>query len=102
MPLLACVEGKDLTLLPVVPWHVREHAEQMAAGGLGDKRRMIQGMEQLPQAGHPETAVPGKKRLGRSLVCCLPRTDPHRTNIIASGEGPALRLAGAPDFAATE
>jgi hypothetical protein len=87
VPLLARVQGEDLALLPVLPRHVREHAQQMPAGGLYDKRRMIQGMDQFPQPGHPETVVPGKKRLGRSLVGGLPRTDLHRINVTAVEEG---------------
>ena len=55
----------------------------MPVGGLGDKRRMIQGMNQFPQPGPPQTVVPGEKRLGRSLVGGLPRTDLHRINVTA-------------------
>jgi hypothetical protein len=43
--------------------------------------RMIQGMNQFPQPGHPQSGVPGEKRLGRSLVGGLARTDPHRINV---------------------
>jgi hypothetical protein len=82
-PLLVRVESENLALPPVVPWHVREHAQQMPVGCLGDKRRMIQGMNQFPQPGPPQTVVPGKKRLGRSLVGGLPRTDLHRVNVTA-------------------
>jgi hypothetical protein len=53
------------------------------AGGLGDKRRMIQGMNQFPQAGHPETVVPGKERLGSSLTGGLPLPDVHPDNVTA-------------------
>jgi hypothetical protein len=59
----------------------------MSVGGLGDKRRMIQGTNQFSQPGRPETVVPGKKRLGSSLVGGLPRSDLHRINIAASEEG---------------
>ena len=44
---------------------------------------MIQGMDQFPQTGHPETAMPGEERLHRSLVGGLPRTDLHRINVTA-------------------
>jgi hypothetical protein len=77
------VESEDLALPPVVRHHVGEHAQQVAAGGLGDKRRMIQGMHQFSQAGRPETVVPGKERLGNGLVGGLPRPDLHRINITA-------------------
>ena len=61
-PLLIGVESEDLALPPVVRRHVREHAQQVPAGGLGDKRRMIQGMNQFPQPGPPQTVVPGQER----------------------------------------
>jgi len=77
------VQGEDLALLPVLPRHVREHAQQLPAGRLGDKRRMIQGMDQFPQAGPPQTVVPGEERPGRSPVGGLPRTDLHRINLTA-------------------
>jgi len=82
-PLLIGVESEDLALPPVARQHVREHAQQMSASGLGDKRRMIQGTNQFSQPGRPETVVPGKKRLGSSLVGGLPRSDLHRLNITA-------------------
>jgi hypothetical protein len=40
-------------------------------------------MDQFPQAGRPETVVPGEERLGRSLVGGLPRTYLHRITLIA-------------------
>ena len=83
VPLLARVKGENLALPPVLPRHVREHAQQLPVGGLGDKSRIIQGMDQFPQTRHPETVVPGKKRLGRRLVGGLPRTNVHRTNVTA-------------------
>jgi hypothetical protein len=52
----------------VPPWHVGKHAQQLPVGGLRDKRRMVQGMDQFPQPGRPETVVPVQERLGRSLV----------------------------------
>ena len=79
----AGVQGEDLALLPVLPRHVREHAEQPPPGGLGDKRRMIQRVGQFSQPGPPEAVVPGQERLGRSLVGGLPRTDLHRINVTA-------------------
>ncbi len=94
VPLLAGVEGEDLALLPVLPRHVREHAEQPPPGGLGDKRRMIQRAGQLSQAGHPETVVAGKELLGRSLVGGLPRTDLHRPNVTAMEQGTIARRPG--------
>jgi hypothetical protein len=66
---------------------VREHARQVPAGGLGDKRRMVQGMSQFPQPGPPQTVVPGKKRLSSSLVGGLPRSDLHRINVTATEKG---------------
>ena len=51
MPLLVRVQGENLALPPVRLRHVGEHAQQLPVGGLGDKRRMIQGMDQFPQAG---------------------------------------------------
>jgi len=49
----------------------------------GDQRRMVQGMDQFPQARRPETVVPGQERLGRSLVGGLPRTHLHRATLSA-------------------
>jgi hypothetical protein len=43
-PLLVRVHGEDLALLPVLPRHVREHAQQLPAARLGDQRRMVQRM----------------------------------------------------------
>ena len=86
-PLLIGVESEDLALPPVVRRHVGEHGQQAPAGGLGDKRRMIQGMNQLSQAGRPETVVPGKERLGSSPVGGLPLSDLHRTNITGREKG---------------
>ena len=83
MPLLARVKGENLALPPVLFRHVRQHAQQLPVIGLGNKSRIIQGMGQFPQARHPETVVPGKKRLGRRLVDGLPRTNVHRTNVTA-------------------
>ncbi len=40
-------------------------------------------MDHLPQPGHPQTAVLGKKRLGRRLVGGLPRTNVHHANVAA-------------------
>ena len=54
-----------------------------SVGGLGDKSRIVQRMDHLPQPGHPQTAVLGKKRLGRRLVGGLPWTNVHRTNVTA-------------------
>ena len=85
-PLLVGVEGQDLALLPVLPRHVREHAEQLSLDGLSDKCRMIQRADQFSQAGYPETIMPDKKLLGRSLVGGLPRTDLHRINLTAMGQ----------------
>jgi hypothetical protein len=53
-----------------------------------DRRRAVagpraQGLDQFPQTRHPQTAVPGKKRLGRRLVGGLPRTNVHLTNVTA-------------------
>jgi hypothetical protein len=93
VPPLAGVEGEDLALLPVLPRHVREHAEQSPPGGLDDKRRMIQRAGQFSQAGHPETVVAGKKLLGRSLIGGVPRTDLHRINVTAMKQG-AIALLG--------
>jgi hypothetical protein len=86
-PLLIGVESEDLALPPVVRRHVREHAQQVSVGSLGDKGRMIQGMNQLSQPGPPETVVPGKKRLGCSLVGGLPRSDLHCINVTAREKG---------------
>jgi hypothetical protein len=86
-PLLIGVQSEDLALPPVERRHVGEHAQQVPVGGLGDKGRMIQGMNQFPQPGPPQTVVPGKKRLGSSLVGGLPRSDLHRLNITATEKG---------------
>jgi hypothetical protein len=75
-PLLIGVQSENLALPPVVRRHVGEHAQQVAVGGLGDKRRVIQGMNQFSQPGRPETAVPGEKCAGSGLVGGLPRSDP--------------------------
>ena len=40
-------------------------------------------MDQFPQAGPPETVVPGQKHLGRSLVGGLPRANVHCTTVTA-------------------
>jgi hypothetical protein len=85
-PLLIGVQSEDLALPPVLPRHVREHAQQLPAGGHRDKRRMIQGMDQFPEPGYPKTALPGKKLPGRRLVSGLPRTDLHRINVTAMGK----------------
>jgi hypothetical protein len=87
VPLLVRVEGENLALLPVLSRHVREHAGQLPVGSLGDKRRMIQRVDQFSQAGHPETAMPGKKRLGRRLVGGLPRANLHRITVTAREKG---------------
>jgi hypothetical protein len=42
--------------------------------------------DQFSQAGYPETIMPDKKLLGRSLVGGLPRTDLHRINLTAMGQ----------------
>ena len=81
MPLRARVKGENLALPPVLRRHIREHAQQLPVGGRGDKGRIIQRMDHLPQPGHPQTAVLGKKRLGRRLVGGLPRTNVHRSNV---------------------
>ena len=47
MPLLVGVQGENLALRPVAPWHIGEHAQQLPADGLGDERRMIEGMDQF-------------------------------------------------------
>ena len=83
VPLLARVKGENLALAPVLPRHVREHAQQSPFGGLDDKSRIIQGMDQFSQARYPETIVPGKKRLDRRLVGGLPRTNDHRAQLTA-------------------
>jgi len=85
VPLLGSVQGQDLALLPVRPGHIREHPQQAPARGLRDKRRMAEGMQDFPEAGHPGTAVPGEKRLGRRLVSGFPRTDLHRINVTVAG-----------------
>jgi hypothetical protein len=48
-PLPVSVQGENLALLPVLPRHVREHAQQLPAARLGHQRRMVQGMNQPPQ-----------------------------------------------------
>ena len=55
----------------------------MPVGGLGDKRRMVKGMDQFSQAGRAEAVMPGQERLGRGLVGGLPRADVHRINVTA-------------------
>jgi hypothetical protein len=72
VPLLAGVQGEDLALPPVLPRQVREHTQQLPADALGDQRRMVQGMGQFSQPGHPDTLVPGQERPGRSLIGGLP------------------------------
>jgi len=81
VPLIACVQGENLALPPVLPRHVCEHAQQLPLGGLGDQRRMIQRIDQFSQPGHPHTVVPGEERPGRRLADGLPRTDLHRINV---------------------
>jgi hypothetical protein len=54
-----------------------------SADGLGDKSRIIQGMDHFPQSRHPEAVVPSKKLPGRRLVGGHPRTNVHRTNVTA-------------------
>ena len=53
---------------------------------LSDKRRIVSGIDQLPQTGHAGTGMPGKKRLGSRLVGGLSRTDPHRISLIVAGQ----------------
>jgi hypothetical protein len=65
----------------------------VAVGGLGDKRRVIQRMNQFSQPGPPETAVPGEKCAGSGLVGGLPRSDLHRINITVSEKGTIVELA---------
>jgi hypothetical protein len=80
------VEGKDLALLPVPPGHIREHPQQAPVRGLGDNRRMVEGMEEFPEAGHPDAAVPGEERLGSRLVSGFPRADVHCINLTSGGQ----------------
>ena len=49
--LLIGVQGKNLALPPVLPRHVRKHPRQLPVGGLGNKRRIVQGVDQFPQPG---------------------------------------------------
>jgi hypothetical protein len=86
-PLLASMEGENLALLPVPLRRVREHPQQMSVGGLGDKRRMVEGMDQFPKAGRTDAVVPGQERLDRSMVGDLPRTDIHRITVTAMQNG---------------
>jgi hypothetical protein len=44
---------------------------------------MVQGMDQFPQPGRPETVVPVQERFGHSLVGGLPRTHLHRITLSA-------------------
>jgi len=78
-PLLGRVEGENLALPPVLSRHIRERAQQSSACGLGDKRRVIQGMNQFPQPGRSQIVVPGRN-VCRHLVGGLPRTNPHCIN----------------------
>ena len=78
------MKGEDLALPPVPRRHVHEHPQRLPVGGLGDKSRIIQGIDQFSQTGHPETVVPGKKRPGRRLVGGRPQTNVHRTNVTAT------------------
>jgi len=87
VPLRVGVQGENLALLSVAPWHVGEHAQQLPTRCLGDERRMVQGMDQFSQAGRPQAVVPGQERLGRRLVGGLPRTDPHRINVTTMEQG---------------
>ena len=82
MPLRVGVQGENLALLSVAPWHVGEHAQQLPTRCLGDERRMVQGMDQFSQAGRPQAVVPGQERLGRRLVGGLPADgpSPHQRN----------------------
>ena len=92
VPLLINVEGENLALLPALPRHVGEHPQQPLIITLGDKCRMIQGVNQFAQPGHPEAVVPGKERLGHSPVGGLPRTNLHQMNVTAKQKDTMARL----------
>lgn len=89
--LLGSMKSKNLTLMPVPPGHIREHSQQAPARGLGNECRMVEGMDEFPQPGHPGAVVPGEERLGRPLVGAPPRTDPHRLNVTVTDGNTATR-----------
>jgi hypothetical protein len=53
---------------------------------------MVQRIDQFPQAGYPQTVVPGQERAGRSLVGGLPRTDLHCINLTTMAQGTIAHL----------
>ena len=86
VPLPGSVESKDLALLPVPPGHIREHPQQAPARGLSHECRMLEGMDEFPQPGHPGAVMPGEERLCSRLVGRFSRPDLHRINVtVASG-----------------
>lgn len=81
VPLPGSVKGQDLALPPGLVRQIGEHSQQVPVRILGDKRRIVLGMDQLPETGHAGTAMPGQERLSVRLVGGLSRTDPHRISL---------------------
>lgn len=80
-PLPGSVMGQDLALLPVSLRHIGEHPQQVPVSILGDKRRIVPGMDELSQTGHAGTAMLGEERLGSRLAGGLSRPHPHRISL---------------------
>src|SRR6516164_2406682 len=83
MPLLAGVQGENLALLPALLRNIGEHPQQPPVVVLGQQRRIIQRVEELPQASPAGVVVPGEERPGSFLIGGLPRTNLHRITVTA-------------------
>jgi hypothetical protein len=62
---------------------------QVPGAGFGEEGRVVERIEEFPEAGGAEDVVPGQERPGRRLVGALPRADPHRLTVTAAAAPPA-------------
>lgn len=77
------VEGEDLALLAAAVQHVDEHAHQPAVLlVLSDERRVVQGVDERTEAGHPGVVTLGKEGLDGWTVGVLPRADRHPITLL--------------------
>jgi hypothetical protein len=83
VPLVAGVQGENLALLPALLRNISEHPQQLPVVVFGQQRRMIQWVEELPQAGPAGVVVPDEERPGGDLIACFPRTNLHRVTVTA-------------------
>ena len=80
-PLPVCVKRQDLTPLPVRLRQVREYSQQVPIGIVGNKRRIVPGIDQVPQTSHAGALVPDQERLGSWHIGSLSRTDLHPASL---------------------